>query len=161
MRTVNATIALVVVIGVMGGFYAGWKYSQTHLSATPAAATSAAGNGGAAAAAGATGGGTAAGGNAAAGAISGPITAVGSGTLTIHDRTTNKDVKVAYSPTVRIVKSAQGTTTDLAPNTTVSVIGQADASGTIQATAITIGNTGAAFGGAGGGRGRPSPSPST
>jgi len=158
MRTANATIALVVVIGVMGGFYAGWKYSQTHIAAAPPTATTTAGGG--AAAAGGFGGGAATGGTAAAGAISGPITAVGSGTLTIHDRTTDKDVKVAYTDTVRIVKSAPGTTADLAPNTTISVVGQADSSGTVQAAMITIGGA-ALAGGGGGGRGRPSPSPST
>src|SRR5713226_8595578 len=29
----NLTVALVIVIGVLGGFYSGWKYSQSKVSA--------------------------------------------------------------------------------------------------------------------------------
>lgn len=162
----NTTVALVVVIGILGGFYAGWKYSQSRITATPAAATSgpsaaATGGAGGAGGAGANGaGGLGGGGFAGGNAVSGPITAIGNGFITVHDRTTDKDVKVAYSPTVRIVKQDAGGVADLTQNTTVTVIGQADASGTVDATAITIGSAGGGVFGGGGGR-RPSPTPSS
>ncbi len=153
------TAGLVVLIGILGGFYFGARYGQGHptTTPTPAAATQAAGG----AAAGGTGGGGF-GGGAGGGltpAAAGAITAVDGSTITVHDRTTNKDVKVDAS-NARISRTTQGTTADLAPNQNVTVIGQAGSNGTVTAQTISIGG---GFGGAGGGRrgAGASPSPGT
>jgi hypothetical protein len=155
------TVALIVVIGLLGGFYSGFKYGQGH--PPPSAATlqtsvaglngggtAGAGGGGAAGGGGGSGGG---GGGGFGSALSGQITAVASGTMTIHDASTGKDVKVNLSQ-ARISKTTQGTLADLTPNETVTVVGQTGSDGTVDATVVAIG------GGALIGRGRPAPSPS-
>src|ERR1700724_2561112 len=90
------TVTLIVVIGLLGGFYGGVKYGQNHPPPSAASTTTAssfAGAAAAAAAAGAGGGGGAGtgtrggggGGGFAGNAISGQITAVGNGTITLHE----------------------------------------------------------------------------
>jgi hypothetical protein len=159
------TVTLIVVIGLLGGFYGGFKYGQNHPPQSTSTTTntpSLAGAAAAAAAAGAGGGagsGTGTRGGGAGGfggnAISGQITAVGNGTITLHE-TNGTDVQVNVS-SARISKTSQGTSADLAQNTQVTVVGSTDASGTVNATVVSIG---AGFGrGAGGGQ--PSPSPSS
>ena len=157
----NSLIAgLVAVIGALGGFYFGAKYGQGHppssSTATTVASTTTA-NQSAGAGAGANGGG---GGGAAAlfgSAASGQITAVNGNTITVHDRQSNKDIKVNIAA-ARITKTDQGTASDLTTNTAVTVVGQTGADGTVSAQLITIGGGGA--GGFGGGRrGGGSPSP--
>jgi hypothetical protein len=164
----NSLIAgLVAVIGALGGFYFGAKYGQGHPapSNTPAAAVSSPGTGQGAATGGgakAGGGGLAGGAGGAAGlgaAAAGPIIAVNGSIITVHDRQTDKDVKVNVAA-ARITKTDQGTINDLTQNQTVTVIGQAGADGTVSAQAITIGGGGATGFGGGGRQGRPSPSPS-
>ena len=54
----------------------------------------------------------------------------------------------------RISKTSQGTTADLVPSIQVTVVGSTDSTGTVNATAVTIG------GGLGFGRGGAQPSPS-
>ena len=157
------TAGLVVLIGILGGFYFGAKYGQGHPAASTAAAAAATTQGTGTAADGTTGGaGTGFGGGGAGGftpAAAGAITAVDGSTITVHDRTTNKDVKVDAS-NARISRTTQGTTADLAPNQNVTVIGQAGSNGTVTAQTISIGG---GFGGAGGGRrgAGASPSPGT
>lgn len=160
----NSLIAgLVAVIGALGGFYFGAKYGQGHppssSTATTVASTTTA-NQSAGAGAGANGGGGGGGGGAAAlfgSAASGQITAVNGNTITVHDRQSNKDIKVNISA-ARITKTDQGTASDLTTNTAVTVVGQTGADGTVSAQVITIGGGGA--GGFGGGRrGGGSPSP--
>jgi hypothetical protein len=160
----NSLIAgLVAVIGALGGFYFGAKYGQGHppssSTATTVASTTTA-NQSAGAGAGANGGGGGGGGGAAAlfgSAASGQITAVNGNTITVHDRQSNKDIKVNIA-VARITKTDQGTATDLTTNTAVMVVGQTGADGTVSAQLITIGGGGA--GGFGGGRrGGGSPSP--
>lgn len=152
----NLTAALVVVIGVLGGFYAGWKYSQSKLPATPAAATSqvvagssaatgGAGGGTGAGAAGAGGGG----GAFARGVTTGQITAVGTGTITVHDRATDADVKVTFDANTPILKLAPAQVSDLASGANVSVTGPRAADGSVAAQGIQLG--GPAGRGAGGG----------
>jgi hypothetical protein len=145
------TAGLVVLIGILGGFYFGAKYGQGHSgpsTATAAAATSQTGGartgGTAADGTGATGGGGAGGFTPAA---AGSITAVDGTTITVHDRTTNKDVKVDAS-NARISKTAQGTTADLTQNQTVTVVGQTGSDGTVTAQTIAIGGGGGRRGGA-------------
>ena len=114
------TVTLVVVIGLLGGFYGGFKYGQNHpppstSSTTPAAFAGANGGGGGTGAGGGTGGGrgAGAGGGFGGNAISGQVTAVGNGTITVHE-TNGTDVQVNVS-SARISKTSQGTTADLLP----------------------------------------------
>jgi len=159
----NSLIAgLVAVIGALGGFYFGAKYGQGHPPSSSTASTVAStttANQSAASGAGAGGGAGGAGGGASlfGSAASGQITAVNGNTITVHDRQSNKDIKVNIAA-ARIAKTDQGTASDLTPNTAVTVVGQTGADGTVSAQLITIGGGGA--GGFGGGRrGGGSPSP--
>jgi hypothetical protein len=159
----NSLIAgLVAVIGALGGFYFGAKYGQGHPPSSSSATTVASptANQSAGGGAGANGGGGGGGGGAAAlfgSAASGQITAVNGNTITVHDRQSNKDIKVNIAA-ARITKTDQGTASDLTTNTAVTVVGQTGADGTVSAQVITIGGGGA--GGFGGGRrGGGSPSP--
>jgi hypothetical protein len=153
----NRLIAgLIVLVGVLAGFYGGTKFGQTH---STAAATSGTGAGTAAqaqtgASAGTGNGGGARGGAFATPAAAGQIVAVGDGTITVHDRQSGKDVKVSVGG-ARISKTVQGTAADLTQNQAVTVVGQAGSDGTVNAQVISLG------GGAGGGGGRARPSPST
>jgi hypothetical protein len=137
------TAGLVVVIGILGGFYFGAKYGQGHPApaSSPAAATSQ---------------GTGGGGGVIAPAAAGAITAVNGNTITVHDRQSGKDVRVDVSA-ARISKTTQGTSSDLTQNENVTVIGQAGSDGTVTAQTIAIGGAG---GGGFGRQGRPSPAPS-
>ncbi len=152
------TAGLIVVIGILGGFYVGAKYGQGHPtpSASPAAATSTgttglgAGAAGSALAGGGTGG-TGAFGNATAG----QITAVNGDTITVHDVRNNRDVKVNVA-SARITKTTEGTLADLTPNQTVTIVGQAGSDGTVTAATIAVGSAGGVIGGR---RGGASPSP--
>jgi hypothetical protein len=150
----NLTVSLIVVIGILGGFYFGAKYGQGHPPATNAAAavaTPRTGNGGGGA--GAFGGGFGGGGAALTAAATGPITAVNGTTITVRDRATGKDVKIDVS-NARITRTVQGTTSDLATSQNVTVIGQTGSDGSVTAQAVTVGGAG------GRGGGQPSPSPS-
>ena len=157
----NLTLALVVVIGVLGGFYGGWRYSQSKLGATtPAAVVSALPSAGATAGGGTGGGGgtTTGGGAAGRGATVGQVTAVSGNVVTVHNPQTNQDVKVDISAGTVINKTTAGTPADIQPGATVTVTGQANADGSVSATAINIGQ---GLPGGGGGRGRPTPTPGT
>src|SRR5215467_3355889 len=165
------TAGLIVVIGILGGFYVGAKYGQGHATAAASTTTSStagtgagaggfAGGGGGGAGTGAAGAGAGAGAGGGLGAATfGTITAVNGDTITIHDTRNNRDVKVNIA-SARITKTADGTPADLAQNTTVTVVGQTGSDGVVTATTIAIGSVAGAFGGAGGRRGAPSPSPS-
>jgi hypothetical protein len=136
---------LVVLVGVLAGFYGGAKYGATHTTASAASsgtAPSASPGAGARAGAGA--------GGFGAPAAAGQIVAAANGTITVHDRTTGKDVKVNVG-SARISKTVQGSAADLTQNQNVTVSGQTGSDGTVNAQIIAIG--------AGlGGRARPSPS---
>ncbi len=160
----NSLIAgLVAVIGALGGFYFGAKYGMGHppASSNPTGAVTTV-NGqtpGAGATRGGGGGGVISGGGLGGlqAAAAGQITAVNGSTITVHDRQTNKDVKVDVG-NARISKTTQGTTSDLTADQNVTVIGQTGSDGTVTAQVISVGGGG--LGGLGGGRqGRPSPSP--
>ena len=152
------TAGLIVVIGVLGGFYVGAKYGQGHPAPAAAAATTGATATGAGGGAGATGagGGAGRGGFGGANATVGAITAVSGDTITVHNTRTNADVKVNVS-SARITKTTDGAPSDLTQNQTVTIIGQAGADGTVTATTIAVGTAGG-FGRPGGGA-SPSPSP--
>jgi hypothetical protein len=154
------TAGLIVVIGILGGFYGGAKYGQGHPtpSASPAASTSS-GTAGLGAAAGGTGAVTGTGGTGGTGgfgnATLGQITAVNGDTITVHDTRNNRDVKVNIA-SARITKTTDGTAADLTQNQTVTVVGQAGSDGTVTASTIAVGTAAGAFGGR---RGGASPSP--
>jgi hypothetical protein len=165
------TAGLIVVIGILGGFYVGARYGQGHPTAAASTtnnSTARNGAGGGLTGAGGTAaggfagtGGAGAGGAAAGAATFGTITAVNGDTITIHDTRNNRDVQVNIA-SARITKTADGTPADLTQNTAVTVIGQTGSDGVVTATTIAIGNVTGGFGGAGGRRGgAPSPSPST
>lgn len=159
----NSLIAgLVAVIGALGGFYFGAKYGQGHpppssTTATVASTTAGQSTGSSTTGAGGRTGGAGGAGGVLGSAAAGQITAVNGDVITVHDRQTNKDIKVSVA-TARIAKTDQGTVADLTQNATVTVIGQTGADGTVSAQLITIGGGGQ--GGFGGGRrGGASPSP--
>src|SRR5215813_7480519 len=164
----NSLIAgLVAVIGALGGFYFGAKYGQGHpppsSTTTTVASTTTGPSPGTPRTV--TGGGAGGGAAVLGSAAAGQITAVSGDVITVHDRQTNKDVKVNVA-TARIAKTDQGTVTDLTQNAIVTVVGQTGADGTVTAQLITIGGGQGAFGGGGQGgvgggrRGGSSPSPS-
>jgi hypothetical protein len=156
MRTRNLTVALVVVIAVLGGFYSGWKYSQsqgTASAATPTAAAAAAAP--APAASGATGAQGAQGGFGGRGTL-GQVTAVNGSVVTIHNPTTGQDTKVQLAADTTVTKTAAGSAADIQPGVSVTVVGPTAADGTVNATSVTIVPSLPA-----GGRGRATPTPGT
>ena len=168
----NLTLALIVAIAVMGGFYSGFRYEKSKADAAAAnptssltgaaaaAANTAKAGGGAAPSPGAT---TGAGAGGAGGGFGrgtlGTVSSISGATLTIRDAQGN-DVKVQLQPSTTVTKTLSGSATDLTQGVNVTVIGQRAADGTITATAITIVPAGFTIGGGGGGRGAP-PSPGT
>ncbi len=142
-------IALLVVVGVLGGFYGGYKVGQNNVSAaSPAASSQRTGT---------FGGGTR--GNFAAACPSpgapspspgtnavarGAITDLTSSSLTITS--TACDVKVVFGNTVQVSKTVPGSTSDLQDNITVTIIGTRQADGSIKASTIQIGNLNAVAG---------------
>jgi hypothetical protein len=147
------TAALIVVIGILGGFYVGAKYGQVHPTAaaspTPAAAAGAGG-----------GGGKNGGGGGGGAATLGTITAVNGDTITIHDTRSNRDVQVNAS-SAHITKTSDGTPADLTQNQAVTIVGQTGTDGVVTATTIAIGNAAGGPGGKRGGGASPSPGSST
>jgi hypothetical protein len=137
-------VALLVVVGVLAGFYGGYRMGQNNVSASTAQNQSArtgntgsgfgrgGGFGGACPSPGAPS--PSPGSNAVA---SGTITDLTSSSLTIT--MTACDVKVTFGNTVQVSKTVTGTTSDLKDNMTVTIIGTRQADGSIKATAIQIG----------------------
>lgn len=151
--------ALVMVVVLLGGFYGGYKVGgggQASAAAATgtngAAGTGFAGRGAAAACpspnATAT---PAPSGRVAGRGTSGTITNLTSTSLTVHDARCNVDVKVTFSPTVIVRKSALGQVSDLQESETVTVVGTRQADGTVKANSIQIVPAGAGAGGFGGG----------
>jgi hypothetical protein len=142
-------VALLVVVGVLAGFYGGYRMGQNNVSASTTQNQSArTGNFGSGLGGGGRGGGfgnacpspgapsPSPGSNAVA---SGTVTDLTSSSLTIT--TTACDVKVTFGNTVQVSKTVTGTTSDLRDNITVTIIGTRQADGSIKATAIQIGGT--------------------
>jgi hypothetical protein len=152
--------ALVVIIGLLGGFYGGYKVGGGGTTANAAAATTGsktAGNGfnggrglaacpspGASPAASASG--------AARRGATGTIANLTSNSLTIHDARCNTDVKITFDQSVIVRKTVVGQASDLQESETVTVTGTRQADGSIKANSINIVPAGSAgFGGFGGG----------
>lgn len=140
-------VALVVLVGVLGGFYGGYKVGQNNVSASASTAGARASTG--------NGSGTFGGGRAivAACPTPGATPAAGSqglarGTVTNLSGTsmtvtnTNCDVKVTFGPTVTIQKQVLGSTADLQDNQTVTITGTRQPDGSILAQTIQIGPAG-------------------
>lgn len=154
-------VALLVVVGVLAGFYGGYRVGQNNVSAstnTTGQFARSSGNGSGTF----TGGGGRGGGFGGAcpspGAPSpspgtqavarGSIADLASGSMTITS--TACDVKVTFGPTVTIQKQTAGSTTDLQDNETVTITGTRQADGSIKATTILIGGATFRIGGGGG-----------
>jgi hypothetical protein len=154
--------ALVVVVALLGGFYGGYKIGGSG-QASAAAATGGNGTGagtgfgrGAGAAAAcpspnATPAPSASGGGIARRGTSGTVTNLTSNSLTVHDARCNTDVKVTFSQTVIIRKSALGQVSDLQENETVTIVGARQADGSVKANSIQIVPAGTGAGGFGAG----------
>ena len=144
----NAVIALIVVVGILGGFYGGYKVGQSTVSANASASSNnARGNGGAfgqggrgalAAVCPSPGATPATGSQALA---RGTVTNLSSTSMTITN--TACDVTVKFTTTTTVQKTVAASTSDLADNQTVTVAGTRQADGSILATAIQVG--GASF----------------
>ncbi len=154
MRT--AAIVLAIVVGVLGGFYGGLRMgqaravaggspaeqatrqtnaSQDRLGACPSSSGAAAGRANAA-------------GRGGMVPAAGTITALNNGTLTVHDRRCNADVRVTFTNSIIVRKTVSGQTSDLQENETITVVGERQPDGSIKANSISIGPAGVLFGGA-------------
>lgn len=159
-------VVLLVAVGILGGFYGGYRIGHNSVSASTTSSNSSQSQRNNAGGGGFGGGGRgfaaacpspgapspAAGSNAVA---RGSITNLASTSLTIT--TPQCDVKVVFGNTVQVSKNVAGSTSDLRDTLTVTVIGTRQADGSIKATTIQIGNPNAIGGGganpAGGGGG--------
>jgi hypothetical protein len=139
-------VALLVVVGILAGFYGGYRMGQNNVSASTTQNQSArAGNAGSGLGGGGRGGFGSACPSPGAPSPSPGSNAVASGTVT--DLTSSSltitmgacDVKVTFGNTVQVSKTVTGTTSDLKDNLTVTIIGTRQADGSIKATAIQIG----------------------
>lgn len=143
-------VVLLVVIGVLAGFYGGFRVGQNNVSANTStssgqrSALRTPGSFG-----GFGGGGTRV--NAVcpspgAASPSPGSQAVARGTISDLTATsmtvtnTSCDVKIVFGNTVQVSKNVAGNTSDLQDNITVTIIGTRQADGTIKATTIQIGS---------------------
>ena len=153
--------ALVVIVGLLGGFYGGYKVGGGGTTASAAASTNGtrtAGNGlgggrGLAAACPSPGATPAASASAAARrGATGTIANLTNNSLTVHDTRCNTDVKITFDPSVIVRKTVVGQASDLQETETITVTGTRQADGSIKANSISIVPAGSAgFGGFGGG----------
>jgi hypothetical protein len=141
-------VALLVVIGVLAGFYGGFKVGQNNVSASTSSQKSATRTPGSF-------GGFGGGGNRGLNGVcpspgapspSPGTQAVARGTITDLTSTsmtltsTSCDVKIVFGNTVQVSKNVAGNTSDLKDNITVTIIGTRQADGSIKATTIQIGS---------------------
>ena len=140
-------VALVVLVGVLGGFYGGYKVGQNNVSASASPAGARASN---------TGGSNPFTGGRALGAVCpspgaspavgaqsvarGTVANLGGTSMTVTN--TSCEVKVTFGPTVAIQKQVLGSTGDLQDNQTVTITGTRQADGSILAQTIQIGPAG-------------------
>lgn len=141
-------VVLLLVVGILGGFYGGYKLGQNNVSAntnSPQATRTGNFGGGFTGGGGTRGGLTAGcpspgapspspGGNAAA---RGTVTDLTSTSMTIT--TAACDIKVVFGNTVQVSRTVAGSTSDLKDNMTVTIVGTRQADGSIKATTIQIG----------------------
>ena len=144
-------VVLLLVVGVLAGFYGGYKIGQNNVSASTTTQNQAARSGN-------VGGGFAGGGGTRGGFGSacpspgapspspgtnavarGSVTDLTSSSLTITS--TACDVKVVFGNTVQVSKTVAGSTSDLKDNMVVTIIGTRQADGSIKATTIQVGGS--------------------
>ncbi len=140
-------VALVVLVGVLGGFYGGYKVGRNNVSASSSTAgrTASVGNGsntftggrGLGAVCPSPGATPSAGSQTFA---RGTVTDLSGKSMTVTN--TNCDVKVTFGATVTIQMQVLGSTSDLQDNQTVTVTGTRQADGSILAQTIQIGPAG-------------------
>jgi hypothetical protein len=152
--------ALVVIIGILGGFYGGYKVGGGGTTANAAAGTTGVktlGNGlqggrglvacpspGASPAATASG--------PARRGATGTIANLTGNSLVIHDARCNTDIKVTFDSSVIVRKTVVGQTSDLQESETVTVTGTRQPDGSLKANSINIVPAGSGgFGGFAGG----------
>ena len=158
-------IALLLVVGVLGGFYGGFKLGQNNVSASTTNQSQASRTGGGAIAGGRGNGGAFAAACPSPGApspspganavVAGAITDLTSSSFTITEPSC--DIKVVFGNTVQVSKNVAGSTSDLKDNVTITVIGTRQADGSIKATTIQIGGAGRGNGNPGAAQASPSP----
>ena len=147
---------LLLVVGVLGGFYGGYRLGHNNVSASTTQNTATRTGGGFGGGRTGGGGGFGAAACPSPGAPSpspgtnavaaGAVTDLSSSSLTIAE--TSCDVKVTFGNTVQVSRNVVGSTSDLQDNMTITVIGTRQADGSIKATTIQIGG-GAGRGGFG------------
>ena len=157
-------VVLLLVVGVLGGFYGGYRFGHSTVSAATSASGQGTRTGGGGFGVGRGGGFGAACPSPGAPSPSPGTNAVAAGTVTdltgnsLTITEANCEVKVTYGNTVQVSKNVAGSTSDLQDNMTVTIIGTRQADGTVKATTIQIG--GAGFGrGLGNPAAEASPSP--
>jgi len=145
-------VALLVVVGVLAGFYGGFKVGQNNVSASTTSNTPKAtrtggvsgftGNGrGPTTVCPSPGAPTPAAGTPAV--ARGTISNLSSGSFVIANA--QCEVTVDFGNTVQVSKNVAGNTSDLKDNITVTITGVRQADGSIKATTIQIGGGGGGF----------------
>jgi hypothetical protein len=160
-RVVIACLA--VLVGVAAGFYGGYSFGQAHASSrsgTGVAALTGAGGGTGAGAAGTFAGlrgcpsprpsGARSLGNRNRGTATGTITLLTPSGFSVDNTRCGTQTRVTFGSSVTVVKTVTGSTSDLANNDNVVVIGTRESDGSIQATTIEITPAGTGLGGLGG-----------
>jgi hypothetical protein len=150
-------VVLLLVVGILGGFYGGYKVGQNNVSASsnnPVAtrtgtSTGFGGGGGRAFGAACPSPGAPSPSPGSQAVARGTITNFATGSMTITN--TQCDVKVVFGNTVQVYRTVAGNTSDLKDNIAVTIIGTRQADGTIKATTIQIGGGGGGLGNPGGG----------
>ena len=139
-------VALLLVVGVMAGFYGGYKVGQNNVSAKTTTANSATRTGNP---------GGFGGGGRGLGAVCpspgaptptpgsqavarGTITNLTASSLTLSNPSC--EVKVVFGNTAQVSKTVAGNTSDLKDNITVTIVGTRQTDGSIKATTIQIGS---------------------
>ena len=139
-------VALLLVVGVLAGFYGGYRLGHTNVSASSTGLAQGTRTG---SQAGGNGGGRGFGAAAcpspgapspspgAQAVARGTITDLSSSSMTLAN--TQCEVKVTFGNTVQVSKNVAGNTSDLRDSITVTIIGTRQADGSIKATTIQIG----------------------
>jgi len=139
-------VVLLLVVGILGGFYGGYKVGQNNVSAgsnsaastrTPGTGFGGGGGGGRAFAAACPSPGAPSPSPGSQAVARGTITNLATGSMTLTN--TQCDVKVVFANTVQVSRTVAGNTSDLKDSITVTIIGTRQADGSIKATTIQIG----------------------
>jgi|SRR5579859_1348664 len=136
-------VALAIVVGILGGFYGGYKVGQNNVSAASSSSTGNRGGGqfpngrGAFAAGGCPSPGAASPSPGSLALARGTVTNLSSTSMTVS--LPGCDVTVKLTTTTSVSKNVAGSTSDLADNQMVIVAGTRQADGSIVAQSVQIG----------------------